>query len=128
METKFKVGDKIRYLSTCSIASGEDEVVAVIKDGRIYDTKKLGAWHVFHLDANAELISKGKSVKVLPPRFILQYELDTDPFELFATEKQVRTRIAELAQMPNLKRDSIVVFEIKNARKVQLGTSIKFTK
>jgi hypothetical protein len=27
------------------------------------------------------------------PRFILQYDLDNDPFELFATEKELRARI-----------------------------------
>jgi hypothetical protein len=31
-----------------------------------------------------------KQSKPTPPRFILQYELDSDPFELFATEKEVR--------------------------------------
>jgi hypothetical protein len=63
-----------------------------------------------------------------PPRFILQYELDQDPFELFATEKEVRARIKELAERADLKRDSIKVYEIKNVRAVKLGTSIKFTK
>ena len=66
--------------------------------------------------------------KSAPPRFILQYEPDTDPFELFATEKEVRARIKELAEKASLKRDSIKVYEIKTVRVVKLGTSIKFTK
>lgn len=68
------------------------------------------------------------AAKIAPPRFILQYELDEDPFELFATEKEVRARIKDLAERRDLKRDSIKVYEIKNVRAVKLGTSIKFTK
>jgi hypothetical protein len=40
----------------------------------------------------------------------------------------VRARIKELAGRHDLKRDGIVIYEIKNSRKVILGTSIKFIK
>jgi hypothetical protein len=40
----------------------------------------------------------------------------------------VRARIKELAERHDLKRDSIVIYEIKSSRKVVLGTSIKVIK
>lgn len=73
-------------------------------------------------------IEVAESGPVAPPKFILQYELDKDPFEFFATEKEARKRIAELAERADLKRDSIRLIEIKKIRTVKLGTKITISK
>jgi len=39
---------------------------------------------------------KQKIIKQIPPKFILQYEIDEDPFELFNTLNEVKNRIKEL--------------------------------
>ena len=72
--------------------------------------------------------SEPKPKPTLPPKLILQYELDADPFEFFATEKEARKRIAELAQRTDLKRDSIRLIEIKKIRTVKLGVQISISK
>jgi hypothetical protein len=75
-----------------------------------------------------EQLSKSVQKQGAAPKFILQYELDSDPFELFYTEKELRARIAELAEKAELKRDSIKVYEIKKVRTVKLGVKITISK
>lgn len=72
--------------------------------------------------------ASGKVAKSAVPKFILQYETDTDPFEFFATEKELRKRIAELAERSDLKRDSLVVYVIRRTRTVKLGVKITISK
>ena len=59
-----------------------------------------------------------------PANYVLQYERDIDPFEVFSTEKELRARIAELAALPDLKHDSLKVYDIKRTRTVTLGVKI----
>lgn len=70
-----------------------------------------------------KVIKAGKPVKVVPMKYILQYELDEDPFELFATLPEVKARIRELAKDTSLKRDRIYVYEIKKTTKVEISTT-----
>lgn len=146
METKFKSGDRVRVTKNYQTSGCVGSEWATGKEGTIVKPGKTDAivsidgatqghdaggakrgtgWYIGY--EFLELLTHTPS-KTLPPRFILQYELDADPFELFATEKEVRARIKELAEKSDLKRDSIKVYEIKNVRAVKLGTSIKFTK
>jgi hypothetical protein len=66
------------------------------------------------------------------PKFILRYDLSSSGngalFEVIATEKELRTRIEELAGNDDLNRDSIKVYDVKRARTVQLGIKITITK
>lgn len=96
------------------------KIVSIDKDGDYRlplvfntDDDETSFWKADEL----ELVKSAKAPT--PPRFILQYELDTDPFELFATEKEVRARITELAANPQLKRDSLRISEIKKVRTVK---------
>ena len=137
MKKNFRVGDRVKRIQIDNAWEGR-----WFKVGQVGTVTKVDSRHGIDVDVDGvgrvdgnddsylELVSckRPKPAKIQPPRFILQYELDEDPFELFATEKEVRVRINELADKPNLKRDSIKVYEIKNVRAVKLGTSIKFTK
>lgn len=69
-----------------------------------------------------------KVAPIAPPRFLLFYQKGKNCSEPFATEKAVRSRITEIAGSADLRRDSILVHEIKSTRRVVLGTSIKFIK
>jgi hypothetical protein len=123
-ETKFKVGDRVKRVEEewGGMKIGDEDTVVCPEPGGAYTLKRYGKGHANY---NLERVAKVKSVKPpSPPKFILQYELDTDPFELFATEKELRKRIAELAERSDLKRDSIKVYDIKKVRTVTLGTKI----
>lgn len=138
METKFKGGDRV-----CGIGeqSGEsiDGMFGTIRSVATNDaavefdegkrwmhgcgglTKMAHGWHVDV--SNLRLVTKGKGAesKASVPKCILQYELDSDPFEVFVSEKDLRARITELATNPSLKRESMKVYTIKSVRSVKLG-------
>jgi hypothetical protein len=63
-------------------------------------------------------------VKPAPVNFLLKYDLDEDPIEEFETMEQVKERIKELAKRSDLKRDSIVIYEVKKKRTVTIETKI----
>lgn len=121
METKFKAGDRVRILFGCSGNKVNDERALSEKAGILYagECSCPLNWELMEISA----AKPGQAVKQAV-RFILQYELDTDPFELFVTEKELRARIAELAVNPSLQRDSIKVYDIKRVRTVKLGVKI----
>jgi hypothetical protein len=136
---KFKVGDRVRFTkqdqgTECPPVGTYGTITGVDEGGDWtvqWDNGSGTPWirWIYKDGHEVELVESAperqvRPVKVLPPRFILQYELDTDPFELFATEKEVRARIAELATRSDLKRDSIKVHEIKKTRSVTLGVKI----
>lgn len=141
MADKFKTGDKVEIL--------------VNSDGRTSHVDfRRGAVGIIHKASEHESISEtpyrvvndgdgllgwfgASELKLVkstvavqkPDRFILQYKLDSEKWESCVTEKDVRDRIAELVQKHvQLKRDSIVVHEIKITRRVELGTKITFKK
>jgi hypothetical protein len=131
---QFKVGDTVKIVAVKHGMPDEEDALAFYKEAigtthKIVSIDKDGDYRlplVFNTDDDetsfwkADELELVKSAKApTPPRFILQYELDTDPFELFATEKEVRARITELAANPQLKRDSLRIFEIKKVRTVK---------
>jgi hypothetical protein len=128
MESKFKVGDVVRRIGV-----NKTDRVTGLPGMREYDNKGfLDASKGMQLENDIwsyqeywELVSRGSKV-FNAPKFILQYELDSDPFELFVTEKELRSRIAELAARSDLKRESIKVYDIKRVRSVKLGVKISF--
>lgn len=68
------------------------------------------------------LLRRGKTkIKQVNYKFILQYELDEDPFELFYTMDEVKKRIDNLVKnKESLKLDSIKIYEIKNVKTVKV--------
>ena len=63
-----------------------------------------------------------KEAETLTTKFLLKYDLDEDPIEEFTTLVEVKKRIKEIAKKDDLKRESIVVYEIKRKMKVTLQT------
>lgn len=130
-DTKFKVGERVRIKK-----GSEYAYQAKGTDGTVRHLDRPDGWTRVKWDCgyednypNDDLAGlKGKVPKAAPLKFILQYELDADPFEFFATEKEARKRIAELAEKPDLKRDSIRLIEIKKIRTVKLGVKISISK
>ena len=129
-DTKFKIGDKVR--NARNGFEGRVGTIDKVDDSDIpyrllFDDGETG-WHTARMVQTLSKSSEPKPKPTLPPKLILQYELDADPFEFFATEKEARKRIAELAQRTDLKRDSIRLIEIKKIRTVKLGVQISISK
>lgn len=75
-----------------------------------------------------ELVSgkRGRpSTKPRPVKFLLKYDLDEDPIEEFATMEEVNERIKYLVEHErSLKKESMVVYEIKSKKSVKVETKI----
>jgi hypothetical protein len=57
--------------------------------------------------------------------FLLKYDLDEDPIEEFETIEQVKDRIDYLVKNErSLKKDSIIVYEVKRKKVVSIETKI----
>lgn len=132
MKQVFKIGDTVKMVSP----STRDDVpigtigtiIAVNRYSQDWDVDWGGIkGYECVYSREIELVSNKEPVQELPPKlpkFILQYELGTDPFELFTTEKELRARIKELSENRDLKRDSIKVYDISRVRTVELGVKI----
>lgn len=129
MNTKFKVGDRVRFIGECLYSfggnfagyakKGDEFIISSVGinglDGSIMYSvqgsycEKDPNW--LNMEKNFELVKKGKSKKILPPKFLLQYEIDGDPIEEFQTLNEVKKRVKELHEK---RGHSFVVYEVKN--------------
>jgi hypothetical protein len=80
-----------------------------------------------------KVVNKGKRgrprIKPKPIKFLLKYDLDEDPIEEFSTMDEVKERIDYLVKNErSLKRDSMVVYEIRSKKTVSVETKIKLSK
>jgi hypothetical protein len=134
MEFKFKIGDRVKRINGLLWGMHEGDEGTVTKVGEWHGQEWIAIREFSSHDdcyddrlpfraANFAIVS-GKTKPEEQPKFILQYERDTDPFELFSTEKELRAHVKELAADPTVKRDSIKVYDIKRTRTVTLGVKI----
>lgn len=127
-EGKLYVGDTVKRINGNNADVAQGTICKIVSIDYDLGSAQVDAGRagVNHDIENLQLVTpfNGKLKAVLPPKFILQYELDQDPFELFTTMKEVKARIAVLAENRSLKRDKIFIYEIANIQKVELGVSI----
>lgn len=134
----FKVGDKVKIArlyedawdGVCQGYSeriGETGIVTSI-EGEHVRVDGDGCYHFRQLDPIGKQGKRGRpSTKPRPVKFLLKYDLDVDPIEEFETMEQVKERIEYLVQHESsLKRDSILVYEIKSKKSVSVATKLIF--
>lgn len=93
----------------------EDEVVALVEIN--------GIEVIIGCDG-LEFISKSNG-KLPKANFLLKYDLDEDPIEEYETMKEVEERITWLVENKrSLRRDSIIIYEIKAKHEVTVATKI----
>lgn len=139
-ETKFT--PRVGWFIKCK-GNGQYKEIRKIKDGEYLlgltastkqEAKTIGNDGYWNIDGITNVLGThqepfGKSIKEHVPKvnFLLQYELDEDPIEEFETMKQVNDRLKELAGRSDLKRDSIVLYEIKAKKTVKLTTQTRIS-
>ena len=137
METKFKIGDRVKCVITHRERADYDAPESVL--GTVKRTTSSGAvvlwdgeqeegkkWASIMNVKEIQLVKNGKTTKPKPYKFALQYELDKDPTEYFHDIKEVKARVKELAADSSLKRDQIFVHEIKSTKQIKINTIIGF--
>lgn len=111
---KFKVGDRVRATQNCSGT----------REGRVYTVHEDEEGDLYIEDCTCQETWELANRKGKKPNFLLQYELDEDPIEEFETMKEVEERIQELSERNDLKRDSLVIYEIAKKYEVKIETKI----
>jgi hypothetical protein len=126
---KFRVGDEVVITKGSRwYREGVGKVLKVTNNPMPYLVRHADGIELWQCEEDVLPANKSQGPATLPIRFILQYELNTDSFELFTAEKELRVRITELAANPSLRRDSIKVYDIKKVRTVKLGVKITISK
>jgi len=118
--TKFNVGDTVRLIRDCSGLKAGYVGPIVLVEGELFVGETPGQRCGCEY-SNWEMVAEAPKQLV---KFILQYELDEDPLETFATLTAAKNRVKELAARPDLKRDSIVLYEVAKIYNISLDTTV----
>ena len=136
----FKVGDKVKARTNVPYRitrNGWEGVVVSPKSLDWGDDMRVRGENGIEFSVASKYFdlvsSKGKrgrpSTKPKPVKFLLKYDLDEDPIEEFSTMDEVKERIDYLVKNErSLKRDSMVVYEIKKRWTASVSTKIKLSK
>ncbi len=125
-----KVGDRMQNTNKGTTNAGKFGVVIQVnpEETRRNDIGERCIYEVRYDDGSrgAGDLTHYVFVPPTPVNFILQYDLDVDPFETFETMKEVQARIKELAKRPDLNRDTVKVYEVSKTYDVRLETTLIF--
>ncbi len=127
---KFKVGSLVKIVS--GKGAGERGYIS----GEAWDAKpSKRAWIVSadwgsynKLETSLELINIGKQTKpkkVLPMKFVVIWEEDRDPAQLFATLKEAKKHARMLGSKSGVQKDSVKIAELKWIKDVKFGVSMR---
>ena len=151
MMSKFKVGDKVLFNTSKGYVpsyktesdridsglikhgntnwDGSVSEVIAISNGYVVvrysgedKTMQLG-FNEFDL----KLVEKS-NYKPLNPTHLVVWEEDRDPCKFFESEDKAKEFIKELSEKSNVTKDSIVLVEIKSARKIKIQKSLRYLK
>ena len=120
---KFKVGDRVRSISAENHNGNVGTIRRVDTTSVPYlvELEIIGSW--WFAENSLERVGKSaKRMKPKQPQFLLQYEIDSDPWEEFQTLSAVRKRIKELEEEG---AHSYKVYEIKSVKEVVISKRIE---
>ncbi len=129
---KFKVGDKVikarRYSNGeyCKYG-GDEKEVPIGTEGEVTEIEGVNKLSVefpqwnWSVDVMEVEFVKGYKPRVpKTPTHLVVWEEDEDPFKFFDSLKEANDFVKELSENTSVKQDSIILVEIKSARKVTI--------
>lgn len=139
---KFKVGDEIIYLGTkegytdddwdlyfgqYGIKRGSKGVIKSISDDGTIFVKDDG-----RSDTSGRLFEKDldfprKITPKTPTHVVIWDEESRDPHQFFISEKKAKVFIKELSEKSEVKKDSIILVEIKSSQKVKVIRNVRLS-
>lgn len=119
---KFKVGDRVK--TSCVDSEILPNVVCELHmgDSHGYSKNQLHAWdnkgnHCVHQECWKKVSASEESMRKI--KYGVKYDRDTDPVEFFKSKPQAKKRIQELLDDPEVKKESIYLFQVGKVEKVQ---------
>jgi len=129
---KFKVGDEVICVESDK-TKGDGwkkdyrftiESISNEHDGNPIYWKGLNGSGVY--EGALELAKPKKPIN--PTHLVVWDEKDQDPCQFFESGDEARDFIKELSEKPHVIKDSIILVEIKSAKKVVIQKSLRYTK
>ena len=136
--TKFRIGDIVvgnemsnRYSVTSKPKNFLGEVIKIYDEIRM-DVKVLesdllgneGKSYTVEMDC-FDLKERSKKSPSKEPKFLVIWEEDIDPKRFFDTKKEAEDFIKELVEKQEVKKDSILLIEMKSIKQVFVSKSIR---
>ena len=133
MKYNFKKGDKLKIIDASDSASDIREGMIVVCNEDVNTDSGSKTIYVILPNKNTDyfLVSRfekvGKSnYKPLNPTHVVIWEEDTDPAKLFTSEEDAKGFIKELSDKGSVKKDSILLIEIKSCKKVGINKVLRY--
>ncbi len=134
---EFKVGDSVRrnkeaidsnYICGSCVVNGIPQICEVLslRGDDVYVKCPDGHTEYFN-HSSYELVEKS-NYKPKNPTHLVVWEEDRDPCKFFESEDKAKEFIKELSEKSNVTKDSIVLVEIKSARKIKIQKSLRYLK
>lgn len=127
----FKIGDRVRRRlgtgSNKSFNEGDTGIIVNFQDDVYVDIKmdKNKEISTGCDISNLELISSNYKPKT--PTHIVIWEEDRDPARFFTSENDAKKFIKELSDNSNVKKDSILLVEVKSCKKVRINKVLRYS-
>lgn len=130
---KFKVGDKVKILSTDYPSDDSDRVGTV---GVMVSYDPSATKHKYmvkfkdekQFDYREQDLELAKGYKPKKVTHIVIWDEDEDPHKLFTDEQSAREHVLKLSEDENVQKDSILFVEVKSVRKVTIDKNLRFAK
>ena len=143
MECKFKKGDKVKVINSGGIYSNHFDMAKELNlknwvSGNSLENDTIGkivnisGYHVGITTQEGDFIIGKDCLKLLDknykpktPSHLVVWEEDTDPCKFFNSLEEANEFIKELSKNTDVKQDSIILVEIKSARKITIQKSLR---
>jgi len=135
----FKIGDKVKCINQgcgyseykekveelgltkwkqTSMSDGEIGIIVAIKDA--FCGVRVGEQDYLMSSSGLELIQASNYKPKIPTHLVIWDTENVDPHRFFTDEKETDDFIKELMEKSNVKQDSIILIEIKTARRIKV--------
>ncbi len=137
---KIKIRDKVEsekvqealFKKGCNWLSGNNEIKSYnikaiyIGNGEMTQSSEIDSY--FKESSSKEIFVKDilNGYKPKSPTHLVVWEEDADPCRFFQSEQEAKDFIKELSEKSDVIKDSIILVEIKSARKVQIQKSLRY--
>ena len=124
--SKFKVGDRVKIAKTSQYYPYRSRANGIITE---FDSDSI---QVKFDDGNQNSYREIDLVllnnqKLMTPTHVVVLEEDRDPAKFFTSKKDADDFIKDLSDRQEVKKDSIVIAEVKNVKKVSIYKQLKTT-
>ncbi len=132
---EYKVGDKVRlFQNSFDLGYGNNIVGGIFTINKVYPIGQYSHGQAYSTKEDASgLVVYGedleliKDYKLKKPTHLVVWNEDRDPCRFFSSEQEAKDFIKELSEKSEVKKESIILVEIKSCKKVSIMKSLRYS-